>query len=111
MNSSCRKSERSRSAIAQQALRTTLSNLLGARLDMHCVLLYWEREKIWRKRTCEANAAGENSSFTFTVCVKSVPRNHFKLAYVVLHINRCQRIFRNPLLKTEKLVVLIGLYL
>ena len=30
----------------------------------------------------EANAAGENSSFIFTVCVKSVPLYHFKLAYV-----------------------------
>ena len=34
--------------------------------------------------TCEANPAGENSSFIFTVCVKSVPLNHFKLAYIVL---------------------------
>ena len=38
------------------------------------------------QRTCEANAADENSSFIFTVCVKSVPLYHFKLAYVVLHI-------------------------
>ena len=38
------------------------------------------------QRTCEANAAGENSSFIFTVCVKSVPRYHFKLSYVVLHM-------------------------
>ena len=38
------------------------------------------------QRTCEANAAGENSSFIFTVCVKSVPRYHFKLAYVVLQM-------------------------
>ena len=38
------------------------------------------------ERTREANQAGENSSFTFTVCVKSVPRYHFKLAYVVLHM-------------------------
>ena len=36
------------------------------------------------KRTCEANAVGENSSFIFAVCVKSVPRHHFKLAHVVL---------------------------
>ena len=34
--------------------------------------------------TFEANQAGENSLFIFTVCVKSVPRYHFKLAYVVL---------------------------
>ena len=32
------------------------------------------------KRTCEANPAGKNSSFIFTVCVKSVPLYHFKLA-------------------------------
>ena len=36
--------------------------------------------------TCEANAAGENSSFIFTVCVKSVPLYHFKLAHLVLHM-------------------------
>ena len=35
------------------------------------------------ERTCEANAAGENSSFIFTVCVKSVPLCHFKLAHVL----------------------------
>ena len=33
--------------------------------------------------TCEANAVGENSSFISTVCVRSVQRYHFKLAYVV----------------------------
>ena len=38
------------------------------------------------ERTCEANVAGENSSFIFTVCVKSVPLYHFKLACVVLHM-------------------------
>ena len=32
------------------------------------------------KRTCEANVAGENSSFIFTVCVKAVACYHFKLA-------------------------------
>ena len=32
------------------------------------------------QRTCEANPAGENNSFIFTVCVKSV------LAYLVLHM-------------------------
>ena len=32
------------------------------------------------KRTCEANQAGENSSFIFIVCVRSVPRYYFKLA-------------------------------
>ena len=35
---------------------------------------------------CEANPAGENSTFISTVCVKSVPLYHFKLAYVVLHL-------------------------
>ena len=35
------------------------------------------------ERTCEANAAGENSSFIFTVRVKSVPLCHFKLAHVL----------------------------
>ena len=39
-----------------------------------------------RKSTCEAYAVGENSSFIFTVCVKSVPCYHFKLAYVVLQM-------------------------
>ena len=34
----------------------------------------------------EANAVGENSSFIFTVCVKSVRLYHFKLAFVVLHV-------------------------
>ena len=38
------------------------------------------------KRTCEVNPTGENSSFIFTVCVKSVPLDRFKLAYVVLHM-------------------------
>ena len=31
-------------------------------------------------------AADENSSFNFTVFVKSVPLYQFKLAYVVLHM-------------------------
>ena len=38
------------------------------------------------KGPVEANQAGENSSFIFTVCVKSVPRYHFKLAYVILQM-------------------------
>ena len=39
--------------------------------------------KPWHElqRACEANAVGENSSFVFTVCVKSVPLLHFKLTY------------------------------
>ena len=44
------------------------------------------KSKNFSKRTCKANAAGENSSFIFTVCVKSVPHYHFKLAYVVLQM-------------------------
>ena len=36
------------------------------------------------QRTCEANGAGENSSFVFTV--KSVALYHFKLVYLVLYI-------------------------
>ena len=38
------------------------------------------------ERTCSANQAGENSSFIFTVCVKSVPRYHFELAYEILQM-------------------------
>ena len=38
------------------------------------------------KKTCEANPAGENSSFILTVFVKSVPLYHFKCAYVILHM-------------------------
>ena len=38
------------------------------------------------QRTCEANAAGENCSFIFTIRTKSVPLDHFKLAYVVLQL-------------------------
>ena len=38
------------------------------------------------ERICEANVTGENSSFIFTVCAKSVALYHFKLAYVVLHM-------------------------
>ena len=38
------------------------------------------------QRTCEADAADENSSFIFTVYVKSVSLYYFKLAYVVLHM-------------------------
>ena len=39
-----------------------------------------------KQRTCEAKAAGENSSFIFIVWVKFVPFYHLKLAYVVLHM-------------------------
>ena len=46
-------------------------------------------EIIWikaLKKACEVNPAGENSSFIFTVCVKSVPLYHDKLCYAVLHM-------------------------
>ena len=45
----------------------------------------WNRVKR-QQRTCEANQEGENSSFIFTVYIKSVLRYHFKLAFVVLHM-------------------------
>ena len=38
------------------------------------------------QKTGEADRAGENSSFIFTVCIKSVPFYHFKLACVLLHM-------------------------
>ena len=38
------------------------------------------------KTACEANPVGENSSFILTVCVKSVPFYHFKLAFAVLQM-------------------------
>ena len=38
------------------------------------------------KRTSQANQEGENCSFIFIVCVKSVLRYHFKLAYVILQM-------------------------
>ena len=38
------------------------------------------------KKTCQANQASENGLFIFTVCVRSVPSYHFKLAYVILQI-------------------------
>ena len=37
------------------------------------------------ERKCEANPANENSSFIFTICLKSVPLYHFKLVYVIHH--------------------------
>ena len=40
----------------------------------------------FQQRTCEANPADENNSFIITVCVKSVPLNHVKVAYVVLYM-------------------------
>ena len=52
------------------------------------------------KRTCEANPAGENSSFIFTVFVKSVPLYRFKLAYVMLHM--AAKNVLKPTFKMEK---------
>ena len=50
------------------------------------------------QRPCEANnPAGEISSFTFAVCVKSIPLNHFKP--ICSSMSGCQRIFRNSFLK------------
>ena len=62
-----------------------LINLLIRELDS-CSLGGDFRVSRHAERTCLANQAGENSSFIFTVCVKSVPRYHFKLAYVVLQM-------------------------
>ena len=53
------------------------------------------------KRTCEANPAGESSSFILAVFVKSVSLYHFKLAYVVLHM-AVKEFFENPFLKIVK---------
>ena len=51
-------------------------------------------------RTCEANQAGENSSFIFSVCVKSVPLYHFKFAYVVLDMAKN---FSGPICKNGEI--------
>ena len=59
--------------------------------------------------TCEANAAGENSSFIFTVCVKSVRLRHFKLAYVFLHV--AVKEFFKPTSKNGEIGRLFALYL
>ena len=45
-----------------------------------------KREFTPHETTCEANPAGENSLFIFSVCVKSVQFYHSKLAYVVLNM-------------------------
>ena len=50
-------------------------------MDSMCVAMPWPQQ-----RTCKANEAGENSSFIFTVCVRSVPRYYFKLANVILQM-------------------------
>ena len=38
-----------------------------------------------RKRTCEVNTMGENSSFIFTCYVKTVPGDDFKFVWIVVH--------------------------
>ena len=53
------------------------------------------------ERTCQVNPVGENSSFIFAVCVKSVPLYHFKLDYLVLHMT-AKEFFENPFLEMEK---------
>ena len=47
----------------------------------------------------------------FTICVKSVPFYHFKLAHVVLHAHMAVKDFQNPHSKVEKKDVLMGPYL
>ena len=54
------------------------------------------------KRTCKVNQAGENSSFIFTVCVRSVSRYHFKLAYVILQM--AAKEFSKPTSKMKLLI-------
>ena len=51
---------------------------------------------------CEANPAGKNSSFIFTVCVKSVPFYHFKLAFVVTDTVWLSKNVSKPTSKVEK---------
>ena len=48
------------------------------------VLLGAGTPAISRKRTCEVNRMGENSSFIFICYVKTVPVYDFKLVWVVL---------------------------
>ena len=50
------------------------------------------------QRTCEANPVGENSSFIFTVGVKSVPFYYFKFCSVVQHM-AVKEFFESPCLK------------
>ena len=57
--------------------------------------------RAYDERTCKSNPAGENSSFTFTVSVKSVPLYHFKLAYVVLL--RLSKNFSDPTSKNGEI--------
>ena len=42
--------------------------------------------KVDFKKDRKAKLAGENCSIIFTICIRSVPLYHSKLAYVVLHM-------------------------
>ena len=55
-------------------------------IQNYIFIIALKEKSVESQKTCEANTAGENSSFIFTVCVKSVSLYHFKLAYVVLHM-------------------------
>ena len=57
------------------------------------------------QRTCEANPADENSSFIFTVCIKSVSF-YVKLGYIVLYaLCRSKNILEPTKEKMEKYAV------
>ena len=66
-------------AFAQLDVSSIVWSWFFSQTHIHTILLY-------AKKICQADAAGENSSFIFTVCVKSVPRYHLKLALVVLQM-------------------------
>ena len=62
-------------------------------VKMHCWETYLVHE--WKSRTAKSLLAGKGPvkptqrvkiAHSFSVCVKSVPLYHFKLAYVVLNI-------------------------
>ena len=50
------------------------------------VQVFYTTGGFWFQKDLLANQASENSSFIFTVCVRSVPRYHFKVAYVILQM-------------------------
>ena len=54
--------------------------------NSHIIVMLAVSHDVRAKRTCEANPAGENRSFIFTVYVKSVPLYHVKLDYLVLYM-------------------------
>ena len=49
-------------------------------------ILCYEQLEVGKGPVKLINTVGENSSFIFTVCVKSISHYHFKLAYIVLQI-------------------------